>query len=329
MEIQHTYTLSSMWFDELFENYGGDLINKNLLLLPKDLGDGGIFFTEVIPGLSALVLDFVFYEPMIIKRLKSDNDLFVIHYDLSDGINSIQTEGINHRIGYKANLGLGVFDNAIEKIFQPAAGKRVFSVRLLVSRELLLSSMRKMDLKSPQKRRIRSDNNTVFFYDNIDSISKIIMHSVKKKSLSEPAFELYVQGISLRLLAKFMERYSNLAAMLYHVSDQDADSINKTKKYLLSNLCRKFPGISYLSNMALMPRSKYKFLFRKLFDQNPQFFFERERIILAKDLLQSRSFCSVLEVSLKLGFSDLTEFSNSYFEFYKSHPKEDLIRKDF
>lgn len=329
MEISHTYTLTTAWLSELLEKHGGNFINENLFIIPKELGDGGFFFTEVLPGLSVVVLDLVLHEQITIRRRKSNNDLYIIHYDFSDEMNLIQINDMDHKIGYKDNLGLCVFDNAIENVFQPMVGERVFAIRLLVSRDLLCSSLIQQELKNSQKRRIPCDENTVFFYDYIDSKSKLIMHAIKNKSISEPTFDLYVKGVSQRLLAKFIDRYSNLASVLFHISEEETDLLNNTKEYLVSNLMQVFPGVNCLANMASMPVSEYKSLFSKMFVDKPGQFYKRKKMILAKELLQSKKFSSVDEVCLKLNYGDLQTFIKLYYKYYKKNPDKDFIKIDY
>lgn len=100
-----------------------------------------------------------------------------------------------------------------------------------------------------------------FFNDHIDSESKLIMHSVKNKSFQDPAFEIYLRGVALRLLAKFTDRYSNLTPMVNCVTEKENEVLNSVKEYLHCNLLKKFPGIPFLPEMAGMSCTKFKIIF--------------------------------------------------------------------
>lgn len=325
VEINHKYSLSSDWLKELAEQFGVELIDEKLLIAPKELADGGFFFTTITPGLSVVLLDITFNESIHLRRLKSDNNLFIIHYDFSDEMNLIYIDGIEHKIGYKANLGLGVFDNAIENVFQPVIGERVFAMRLMVSKELLSTSIAKSDAENTVKRKIKSDKNTLFFYDHIDSKSKLIMHAIKNKSFLDPAFEIYLRGVSLRLLAKFIDRYSNLAPMLHHVSDKEAEALNVAKDYMLNNLCSVFPGVCFLAEIAGMSVTKFKFLFKKMFVSTPKNFFSREKMILANELLRSENFSKISDIARELSYSKASLFSVVYFQQFGRKPSDDFM----
>ncbi|MCV9932801.1 AraC family transcriptional regulator [Flavobacterium sp. LS1R47] len=333
IEISHTYSLTSLWqkqlAKQLIEQLGAELIAEKLLLMPKKVADGGFYYTEVMPGLSVIIWDLIFKQPILIKRLKSDDDLYIIHYDFSDEMNLIQVEEIEHKIGYKANLGLGVFDNAIDNIFQPVVGERVFAMRLLVAKDLLEFSIVKGTIRDSNKRKIKSGKNTLFFYDHIDSESKVIMHAIKNKSFLDPAFEIYLRGVALRLLAKFIDRYSNPLPMLHCVPEREVEVLNTTKEYLLDNLYKGFPGIDFLADMAGMSVSKYMSLFKKMFTGTPNNFFLREKMILANELLKSGKFDSLAAISQEVNYAKINYFTSKYFEQFGRKPSDDFVKATF
>ncbi|MFG4002170.1 helix-turn-helix domain-containing protein [Flavobacterium aquidurense] len=329
-EVSHVYSLTSEW---LYDNVkqlgeGAEVIDGKLTVMPE-LAEGGFYFTQVSHGLSVVLLDLTFGKPIRIRRLASDNDLYIIHYDFSDEINLIYIDGIKHKIGYKANLGLGVIDNAIENIFQPIVGERIFAMRLLVSKDLLTNSIANTSLKNTNKRKIKGDKNTLFFYDHIDSESKVIMHAIKNKSFSDPAFEIYLQGVSLRLLANFIDRYSNLAQMLHHIPEKEVETLQLTKEYMLKNLLDGFPGVDVLAEMSGMSVTKYKTLFRKMFTTTPNHFFIRQKMILANELLKSENFNELSEVARKLNYTKISKFSSAYSQQFGRKPADDFLKSQF
>lgn len=330
LEVRHIYSLTPEW---LYDNVtqlgeGAEVIDGKLTVMPE-LADGGFFFTQVSPGLSVVLLDLTFKKPIRIRRLASNNDLYIIHYDFSDEINLIHVDGVKHKIGYKANLGLGVVDNAIENIFEPVIGERIFAMRLLVGKDLLSVSIANRNAKDISKRKIKSDKNTLFFYDHIDSKSKLIMHAIKSKSFLDPAFEIYLQGVSLRLLAKFINRYSNLAQMLHHIPEKEVTALDLTKEYMLNNLLDGFPGVDMLAELAGMSVTKYKSLFRKMFITTPNHFFIRQKMILANELLKSENFLDISEIARKLNYTKVSKFSLAYSQQFGRKPADDFLKSEF
>lgn len=329
IEINHIYSLTRNWqieFAEKIVGFGGELLNNNIVKMPNDMADGFFYYTEVIPGLSVIVWDVMFKEPILLKRLKSEDNLYIIHYDFSDEMNLIHVDNIKHKIGYKANLGLAVFDNAIDNVFQPVIGERVFSMRLLVAKDLLNFSIAKEFAKKSNKHRIKTGKNKLFFYDHIDSESKIIMHAIKEKSFFDAGFEIYIRGISLRLLAKFVDRYTNLTPLLHSVSAREIECLTSTKEYLLDNLLMGFPGLLFLADMAEMSMSKYMSLFKKMYNTTPNNFFWREKIILTNELLKSGKFDTLSEILEILNNIKLSYLSDKYYRQFGKNLYEDFVK---
>jgi AraC-like DNA-binding protein len=152
------------------------------------------------------------------------------------------------------------------------------------------------------------------------------MHSIKNKSFQDPAFEIYLRGAVLRLLAKFTDRYSNFTPMHHYITEKENESLNAVKDYLLENLLNKFPGIPFLAEMAGMSNTKFKIIFKKKFLVPPNSFFLRGKMILAKKLLKSGEFNSVSDVAHQLHYKGLKCFSAKYFEQFGSYPRYDMVR---
>lgn len=323
IEVNHIYSLTSDWFeklsDELVAKLGADKVNSQLVTIQNDIAEGNTFYSAVIPGLSVLVIDFVFKKPILVNRIIGEDDLYVIHLDFSDEMNLIHLDDEKHKIGYKANLGLGILDNAFENSFQPVVGKRVYTMRLLVSKELL-----HFPIANKSFRKSRKGKKKLFFNDHIDSESKLIMRDLKNKTVFDPGFEIHLRGIALRLLAKFIDRYSNLSTMEYHISDKEVQALQETNIYLLDNLLKEFPGIPHLSEMAGMSITKYKSLFKKMFVDTPNNFFIREKMILANQLLKSGEFETIKDILKYLSYKKMSYFNSKYFIQFGRKPTDDF-----
>lgn len=323
IELSHIYTLNSDWNEQIAEQLvsklGAERASNQLLTMQNDIAEGTSFFSDVIPGLSVVIIDFIFKKPIIINRLKGQDDLYIIHLDFSDEMNLIHIDDEKHKIGYKANLGLALFDNAFENSFQPVVGKRVYTMRLIVSKDLLNFPIRNKSLRKSGK-----GKKILFFNDHIDSESKLIMRDLKDKTVFDPGFDIHLRGIALRLLAKFIDRYSKLSTMEYHITDREFQALQETSTYMLDNLKGEFPGIPHLAEMAGMSITKYKSLFKKMFVDTPNNFFIREKMILANQLLKSGEFETINDVMKYLKYKKISYFNSKYFMQFGKRPLDDL-----
>lgn len=331
IEYNHYYALTPDWYIEMAQQMGLELQKDNkLMIFPESLGTAHSYFTEVIPGVSVLLFDAVLSNPFNVKRRPSNNDLYIIYFDLSDVVNLIKVENISHHIGYSINLGLAIVsDNHTSNSYTYYnVGERQFIIRLLVDKKLLSPIV---DVKNTDKKNSKNNKlgkKKLFFYDHIDSNSKVLMLSLKNESVHKESFDYLLKGVALKLLSNFIERYSKNTPTLNNISEIEADALNATKLHLINNLYGFFPGVPFLAEMAGMSVTKYKVSFRSMFLETPNKFFIREKMLLANQLLQSKSFSSVAKVALELNYTKHTYFSNRYFEFIGNKPSEDFIPKE-
>lgn len=330
IQYDHYYALTPEWYIEMAQHIGVELQKDNkLLVLPESLGTAHTYFTEVIPGLSVLLFDAVLSNPFQVKRRPSNNDLYIIYFDVSDEVNLIQVENISHHIGYSINLGLAIVsDNHTTNRYKyDNTGERQFIIRLIVDRKLLSPIMNAKKTAEKSSKNNKLSKKKLFFYDHIDSDSKVMILSLKNESVYKESFNYLLKGVALKLLSNFIERYSKKAPTLNNLSELEADALNATKLHLLNNLYGLFPGVLFLAQMSGMSVTKYKGAFRSMFLETPNKFFIREKMLLANQLLKSKSFSSVAKVALELNYTKHTYFSNRYFEFIGNKPSEDFIPK--
>lgn len=327
-EFNHYYTLSPEWHHDFAKKMGTNVENDKLMIVPEVIGRGYSLFMEVIPGMSVLLLDLVLSAPIKIKRLQSSEDLRIIHFDLSDEVNSIQVQNSIYKIGYKVNRGLAVTSNDIENIHQHAIGKRIFTIRLIVEKKLL-NSLIGLGIDKKCDKKNKFDKKALYFNDHIDSDSKILMHAIKGKSALSDSFDFYLKGIALKLFANFGNRYSLTAESHERnfVRKEDIAAFNLTKDYLLNNLKNIFPGVLFLAKMTKMSTTKYKTLFKKIENTTPSAFFSKEKMHLANKLLSSGHYSCINEILHELNYKRLDYFINRYFINFGKKPYEDFVSK--
>ncbi|QDW22323.1 AraC family transcriptional regulator [Flavobacterium sp. KBS0721] len=326
-KFTHFYSLTPEWQHHLAKEMNGELIDNKIIVIPKSLGQGHSYFTQITPGISVLLMDFVLNESVKINRIKSDNQLYILHFDLSENANVIKINNIDYKIGSYDNLGLAIIDNKIESSFKPAINKRTLALRLLVDKKLLDGFLKNHPSEEFSKRKIKVPKNSLYYYDNIDSNSILLIRSIKDKSVFDINFNSHLKGISLKLLGNFLNRYENSKAVENEVTELEIEAITKTKTYLLNNLYNPFPSISFLSEMAGMSPSKYKMLFKKSFSSTPNNFFIKEKMMLANKFLQSGDYTTLTEIIYELNYTKLSYFCSKYYDQFHRKPSDDFIKK--
>jgi len=325
-KISHYYSLTPEWQSEFVQKLGAKFIDGKITVIPESMGKGHSYFTQIIPGISVLFIDFTLKIPLKITRNRSDNPLYIFHFDLSEHVNLIKINNKSYEIGSYDKLDLAIIDNQIESSFTPSVNERTIAIRILVDKALLNDFIKKHSKKEEVKPTTKEGQRVFYHYGNIDSNSILLIQSIKNKSIFDLSFEPLLKGISLKLLGNFFNKFYH-SQNSKNATDSELEAINKTKEYLLNNLYGLFPSVTFLASMAGMSESKYKILFKKCFNDTPNNLFIKEKMSLAQRLLKSGEFKTITNVLYELNYSKLSYFSSKYFNFFKSRPIDDFVRK--
>lgn len=326
-KFTHFYSLTPEWQHQLVQEMDGKLIDNKIIVIPESIGHGASYFTQITPGISALFIDFTLTVPIKINRLKSENELYIFHFDLSEKANLIKIDNVDYKIGTYDDVGLAIIDNQVESSFKPSVGDRTLALRILVDKKLLNEFVKSHPSEEYGNRKINAAKKSFYYYDNIDSNSILLIRSIIGKSVFDASFDPYLKGISLKLLGNFLNRYENSSAVKEEITEVEIQAVNKTKTYLLDNLNNPFPSVPFLSKMAGMSSSKYKMLFKKRFHDTPNNLFIKEKMILANRLLQSGDYETLTEIIYELNYTKLSYFCSRYYDIFKRKPSDDFIKK--
>ena len=328
-KINHFYSLTPDWQEQLVQEIKGELIDDKIIIIPETLGKGHSYFTPIAEGISALFVDFVLSEPVEINRLKSETESYIFHFDLSDSVNFIKIDTVDYKIGSRENPGLAIIDNQTESSFKPSVHERTLALRLLVDKKLLNELLETNSIEEYHNEKNKDQGKSLYYYDHIDSNSILLIRSLMDKSVFDVSFDSYLKGISLKLLGNFLNRYENLSVKKNEITQTELEAVIKTQDYFLKDLCSPFPTINFLSEMAGMSSTKYKILFKKHFNDTPKKVFLKEKMLLAKKLLQSGNYNTLIEIVYELSYARMNHFHSKYYAVFQRKPSQDFVKRPF
>lgn len=326
-KIIHYYSLTPEWQLSVAEQLNTKLIDNKLIIIPDDVGKGFFYFLQIMDGISVVYADLTVNEPLKITRLKSDNQLFIFHFDLSEHVNLIKINNTDYEIGSFNQLDLAIIDNEIESTFKPAIDERTIALRLLIDKKLLHDFMQKITIKETSFSNNKSAKKVFYHYGNIDSNSILLIQSLKTKSIDDLSFDSFLKGISLKVLGNFFNKFYDANDQNERLTEFENEALEKTKNYLLNNLHGPFPSLTFLAGMAGMSTSKFKSLFKKQFKNTPKNLFIEEKMKLAQKLLRSGQYLTLTSIIYELNYTKLSYFSSKYFELLKTKPTDDFVKK--
>lgn len=326
-QIAHRMELDNSWQQDFIDVLQAKRINARQLVLPDELASGCSYFVEVMPGLMVLIVDFVFHRQIEITRLASDGEFCIAYYDLSDEISVHQVNDTKHSVGYRSKLGMGLIDAAIKSSYEPPVSERMYSFRLLISKDILKKYLGGIMPEWVAEQAFDRRKNSIFFYSHIDSRTRLALHKLKERHYDDPSFELTLKGAALQAFGYLIQRMSETGpVVLGHLSEADKEQVMHTKDHLMAQLLETFPGIDFLADMAGMSVSKYNKIFKKLFKNSPNNFFLKEKMFLAQELLKSGNFNTINEVAYELGYGKPGYFAEVYKKNFGRLPGEIFVK---
>lgn len=323
--FSYNFTLGPEWQQQVVDYLGANLNQDKILSFPSHIADGSTIFLEVLPGLSVLLLDMTFKVPVAITRIATDQQFYMVYFDMGDEITTHLLYGTAHRTGYHSKLGMSFMDAGTKGVIMPPVGERSYNLRLLVDKSFLQHIFLSEGRQGISGALFDETKNTLFFYSHIDSRSKVLLNALKDNDFADPTFELKLKSTALFLLGYLVERALSIEPVINRLADHDIDKIVDSGNYLLNNLLSDFPGQDFLAKRAEMSVSKYKILFRKIHKNTAQVFFSVEKLELAHTLLRSGNFGSITEVAYELSYTSPGYFSALFKKKFGLSPGKVLI----
>ncbi|KIA92683.1 MULTISPECIES: helix-turn-helix domain-containing protein [unclassified Flavobacterium] len=314
-EFKHIYSLTPEWRQKFVDYLGGAIVNQTMYFSPET-ASGSSYFLEISPDVSVVTIDSVLNRPIRFTRLPSEDDFWIVYYDLSDSYSKHIVEDVNHKIGYKSKLNFGIVDNKIGSSYLATVGDRFYSLRLFIRKSYIKTFFCDGEFEQDFKDVFDDKKKKMFFYGHIDSRSKVILHSLKQKNINSSNYEFILKGAVFTLLGYLIERLNSKMPSAGSHLEKDIAAVMLSQQHLLSNLLFPFPGIEFLANSANMSPTKYRTLYNTIFGTSPALFFKNEKLLLAKELLESGDFKFVADVAFELGYNRTSYFSSIYKDYF-------------
>ena len=319
-EFRHTASLTLKKQEDFIEGLGCAIIDNKLINFPKNKIKGSGYFIELSSDVSVLIVDLVLKEPMCLTRMPSEEDFWIVYYDMSDNLNKHFIDSIKHKTGYKSKLGFAIIDSRLQSSYVSSVGERVYSLRLYIRKTFIKNYFQSAVIEKDFKNIFDNKKREMFYYGHIDSRSKVELHNLKCHNMSDSNYEFLLKSTAFKLFGYFLERLKLDISSKGLFLEKDLKAIMKTHEYLLSDLCAPFPGVRNLSQIANMSISKYRSLYENVFGMSALSFFKKEKLALAKKLLKSGEFKTISDVAFELGYQKTAHFSRLYKKHYGDMP---------
>ena len=317
--IIHSYGADLTWIESFAEQFGGR-IEGNFIIMPEELQTGTRYFLDCGEGIIAYYIDVVYNKNFHFIQKNVKGDFVGLYYNLTEGKATVTGESRIYDVG-RWQYNLSVIDGALEPDYNVTAGSRTYALCLFIKKERIKEFVSTHNIPFRDINLVTdSSKNTIIRFDRMSSNSYHLLNDLHKLKVGGPVFDLNLRGTVQLLIANYLNKMSASRIIIQKLNTTDLSNIISTQIFLIEHLEDHFPSIEQMAARANMSESKFKNLFRKVTGLTPNKFFMDNKLIKAKELLESGQF-SILQVSDQLNFANNSYFALKFKENFGISPK--------
>lgn len=317
--ITHSYSADLDWVENLAQQFGGYL-DGNFIRIPEDIQTGTRYFLQCQDGIIAYYLNVEYKRDLHLIQKNINTDFVGYYYNLTDGEAIVSTHNFIYNVS-RWQYNLTVIDGTLESDYHVKKGSKTFALVIFIRKDIIESFAKKYDIVLPNiNQMIDPSKNTMVRFDRMSSDSFHILDDLRKKKVGGPIFDLNLIGSVHLLISNYLKKIASKRIIILTVNQDDLKNIIAIQTYLIENIFEHFPSIKFLAEKANMSESKFKNLFNKITGNTPNSFFMENKLLLAKELLETKQL-SISQISDKLNFTNNSYFASKFKEHFGISPK--------
>lgn len=319
MSIQYSSIAQpGAWLEVIAQQFGVPVIDDQIEL-PRKLGEG--FFRQYYPfeWLTVSYLRFKVHQPMTVERKGVQNrPLIPIVFYLDDHSEQL-VDNKQYNVGIHNDNGIFMPSPEIDSQWQHPANKWMTNLTLTFNRAWLISQMKN---KNTYLYHLLTDKKPFYIFESFSPALLCIVHEIERNINSSHSLErLYLYESIIRLFNAFLSKVNErlLPDTKSRIHATDISRLFEVRKIVLDNLCDP-PSMNILSQEAGMSVSKLQKCFKSVFGKSIIQYAIDEKMEYAKSLLTTKEY-SVSEVGYRVGYSNLSHFSEAFHKKFHVTPK--------
>ncbi len=310
------------WMQMVAKQFGTSVID-NGFTIPASMGDGIFKQYYPLPWLTLTCVNFVAYEPITMVRRSVENSkwvpvMFYINEQKYEQIIGAKTK----TIGIDTLDGIFMPSSSIPTEWSLPAKQRYENITLTFNKDWI----EQMDTSQESyiSRLLQSDK-AFYLFETITPAMQQLLDDIKTIAENNVLFsELRLHGKAVELLTMFFEKLEKRSAVksLSNLNLNDVELVFHIRRQILQNLS-SVPSIPELAREAGMSTSKLQKCFKQVIGKAIAEYALHEKMEWAKRLLSTRLH-SVSEVGYKVGYANLSHFTEAFRKYHKINPKQYL-----
>ncbi|SHM84202.1 helix-turn-helix domain-containing protein [Flavobacterium chilense] len=317
--IEHYYSADLDWVENLAEQFGGK-VEGNFIIVPEDIQTGTRYFLKCEEGIVAYYIDVEYKKNLHLIQKNLKKDFVGYYYNLTEGEAIVSGHNFMYNVS-KWQYNLSVIDGALDSNYNVNRGSKTFALCIFIKKGIIEAYAQKNNIDLPHiDKLLDPEQNTIIRFDRMSSETFHILDDLRKYKVGGPIFDLNLIGTVHMLISNYLKKIATKRIIIQTVNKQDLNTIISTQMYLTDNIEDHFPSIKLLAEKANMSESKFKNLFNKITGNTPNGFFIDNKLLHAKELLETKQF-TVSQISNRLNFTNNSYFASKFKKHFGISPK--------
>lgn len=308
--------------EQIATQFGLPIVNDSIVL-PPAIGEGKISFFSLPNAIRLYLYDINLNVPIALSTSNpADQETYVINTNLSNTVFEKEIAGQPIQMGNNIPSGIFFYSPGTDTTGFTPAGIPFTFILVTFTKQTLANYF--ADAPDNLAQMIQQES-SFCVYEELDALTenqlqKIAQHAVES-SIDRMQLHIYVLDILSRFLnkvanKKLIKRYQNL-------HQQDIEALFRVKQLLMQHVADKPPTIPQIATQIGMSESKLKKSFKQVFDQTIYQFHLASKMQEARNLLASKTL-SISDVGYRLGYSNLSHFTDAFRKQFEMTPSEYL-----
>ena len=300
-------------------------VRDNMIWLPKAAGSGYIKVEALANGLQVLTNECTLHKQFHFKRNKAAGHHFTLRFDEVRNLETLSVKLGDTVIEDNTAVYSGAFlsnpYDSLEYVTNAATESRC--VNIYFTKEWVLEYFG-IDESDATWSSILPDNKPAAHFEVLTIEYRELMEDIFALQKDQPLYLTALQNRVMLLLEKFLRNlYGKMTHLdqLPQISEADLKRMIQVEAILVRNAGEAPPPVPELARIAMMSETKLKNLFKKIYDYSLYEYYQKNRMLKARQLIASRKY-SVKEVGSQLGFKNLSNFTIAFKKQFNKLPSE-------
>ncbi|MDY6122678.1 MAG: AraC family transcriptional regulator [Porphyromonas sp.] len=310
------------WMQMVAEQFGTEVMGDGFTV-PTSVGSGYFRQYYPLPWLTLTYIRFMMFEPMTMVRHSVENSKWIpIMFYINEQKHE-QTIGASTKaVGIDTLDGIFMPSSSIPTEWSFVPHQWYENITLTFNRDRI----EQIDVwcESYIGRLLRSEK-SFYLFETITPAMQQLLVGIKSVAEGSALFSaLHLHGKAIDLLTMFFEKLEKRSQVksLSNLNLNDVESVFQVRRRILHSLSR-VPSIPELAVEVHMSSSKLQKCFKQVIGKAIAEYALSERMEWAKRLLATRLY-SVSEVGYKVGYTNLSHFTEAFRKYHGLNPKQYL-----